>query len=139
MTNSCCFQAIRARQTSFLSVPWQSHSMHGERRRNLYYNLSSNCSTTLSEYVCRLSRSAVPIPFLFKIVFTYDIVWKLDRETTWSQRWDVYLKGNPEVGLLVLLRYLYIYKRVSASWEEKLGCLRSAMYQKWDDQRATKC
>lgn len=50
----------------------------------------------------------VPIPYLFKIVFTYDIVWELDLVTTWSQRWDVYLKGNPEVGLLVLCRYLYI-------------------------------
>lgn len=83
--------------------------MRGKRRRNLYFHLSPNCSTTLSEPVCRLSRSAVPILYLFKIVFTYDIVWELDPDTTWSQRWDVYLKGNPEVGMLVL--YIVVYKR----------------------------
>lgn len=31
-----------------------------------------------------------------QVIFTYDIEWRLDEETTWSERWDSYLSGNPE-------------------------------------------
>lgn len=32
-----------------------------------------------------------------KVIFTYDVEWELDAKTTWSRRWENYLKGNPEV------------------------------------------
>eukprot|EP00903_Cladosiphon_okamuranus_P019925 g18312.t1 len=31
-----------------------------------------------------------------QVIFTYDVKWELDEDTTWSQRWDSYLSGNPE-------------------------------------------
>lgn len=38
-----------------------------------------------------------------KVIFTYDVKWELDESTTWSERWDSYLSGNPEVRTYVAL------------------------------------
>jgi transmembrane 9 superfamily protein 2/4 len=29
------------------------------------------------------------------VIFTYDVVWE-ESEVAWSNRWDVYLRGNPD-------------------------------------------
>lgn len=31
-----------------------------------------------------------------EVIFTYDVEWQLDPHTTWSRRWEAYLKGNPD-------------------------------------------
>merc|ERR1719390_162167 len=31
-----------------------------------------------------------------EIIFTYDVDWREEPHVSWSHRWDVYLKGNPD-------------------------------------------
>lgn len=38
-----------------------------------------------------------------QVIFTYDVEWQLDSDTTWSRRWEAYLKGNPDVRFFVFL------------------------------------
>lgn len=54
--------------------------------------------TNLSSPLLNLNENNIPSGYydvILQIVYTYDIKWERS-ELRWSNRWDVYLKGNPD-------------------------------------------
>ncbi|CAM9296625.1 unnamed protein product [Ascophyllum nodosum] len=68
------------------------------RRRSLFEN-GSALLTTCPRPDEQPTTATQSVEKAGEIIFTYDVKWVLDTETTWSQRWDVYLKANPETEI----------------------------------------
>ncbi|CAM9124637.1 unnamed protein product [Ectocarpus sp. 4 AP-2014] len=73
--------------------PQSGDAVEGNRRRDrqLGENLETCPERGMAPPIDRQSVEAAG-----EVIFTYDVEWELDAKTTWSRRWENYLKGNPE-------------------------------------------